>query len=99
MEEHSYALDNAPDGIYKLEHHKDEKFTFKYEADENRLSVVGRTWAGDEPFYLECELCSEQGIYNGASGATKFKLVNGRFFQTTTSYTSAAMTTGTCTKF
>ena len=100
VEEHNYGLDNPPDGNYKLVHYKDEKFTFKYEADENRLAIVGRTWAGDEPFYLECGLCSRAtGFYSGVSETTIFKLHRGRFFHTTNAYTYAAMRTGTCTKF
>ena len=42
VEEHSYQLeDQNKDGVYRLEHYEDGKFTLKYEADKNRLAIVG----------------------------------------------------------
>ncbi|MDA8868622.1 hypothetical protein N9H91_02275 [Pseudomonadales bacterium] len=101
VEEHNYALDNAPDGIYKLVHYKDEKFTFRYEADKDRLAIVGRTWgASGEPYYLDCTIClSSQGYFGANDNTVKFRLAESRFFQTQTSNNGAAMTAGTCTKF
>lgn len=101
VEEHNYKLeDQNKDGVYKLEHYKDEKFTFKYEADEYRLAIVGRTWAGEAPYYLDCDGCySSIPSFSASDNVLKLKFDNSRFFVTLIARESAEMTTGTCTKF
>ena len=101
VEEHRAELAPTDSGdAYELTRRKKEPFTFKYEADANRLAVKGRMWGGDELFYLDCEACyPEIDGFNARDGSILFLLDNGRFIYTGASFTAAAMTTGTCTKF
>ena len=85
---------------YELKRYTPEKFTFKYEADTNRLAIKGRTWGGDELFYLDCEACYAQfKTFMARTGDTTFKLKEGRFNVASAFTFKSGMKTGTCTKF
>ena len=104
VEEHRHTLeDKEREGVYKLVRYIEEKFTLKYEAEENRIAIMGRTWGGDEPYYLKCNTCLPNSNHidatDGLGGVVRFSMLNDRFFSTSTSYVRATMTTGTCTKF
>ncbi|MDB2647141.1 hypothetical protein N9Y97_09800 [Pseudomonadales bacterium] len=99
VEEHNYQLeDQNKDGVYKLEHYEDEKFTLKHEADKNRLAIVGRTWKKDIPYYLDCDACNAT-LLSGMDRTVNFKILDNRFFYTVSSFYDVQMATGTCTKF
>ena len=74
-----------------------QKFTFKYEEDSNRLAVKGRTWGGDELFYMQCSSCGSAYLY-ASSGTQQFTMsvANGRFFTGGAATNTARMTTDTC---
>lgn len=67
---------------YKLQEYKPGRFTLEYEAGEHRLAIKGESWAGDELFYLDCEICyPEQPFFNAAGSTDRFRMKeNSRFF-------------------
>ena len=102
VEEIYAAIEPTDSGdTYELKRYTPEKFTFKYEADTNRLAIKGRTWGGDELFYIDCEACYRNiGAFNAADDLRSFKLgKDGRFNYATAGYSYVSMRTGTCTKF
>lgn len=100
VEEHSVELEPTESGnAYELTQYKPETFTFKYEADSNRLAIKGRTWGGDELYYLDCRVCSGGAYFSTGDGHASFKMSNGRFNYASAYHFSAGMKTGTCTKF
>ena len=98
VQEHNVALRPAGSGdAYELKLFKPEKFTFKYEADANRLAVSG--W-GKELYYLDCLHCyADNGTFQASDGLVVFSLSEGRFNSVGGYYFSADAETGTCTKF
>ena len=99
VEEHSVELGPTdPGNAYELSQYKPETFTFKYEADSNRLAFKGRTWGGDKLYYLDCLTCAG-GAFSAGDGFASFNMSNGRFNYAGAYYFLAAMKTGTCTKF
>ena len=101
VEEHSAELAPTDSGdAYELNRYKPEPFTFKYEADENRLAIKGRLWGGDELFYLDCGSCfASLGRFWAGDSSDTFVLYDGRFNFAAAYYFNAEMRTGTCTKF
>ena len=101
VEEHRAALEATDSGgVYELKQYKPETFTLKYEADSNSLAIKGRTWGGDELFYLECEMCTPPTAYfDAVTTIGRFSMNDGRFFYSRVTFEDAKMMTGTCTKF
>ena len=97
VEEHKVALEPTDSGdAYEVTRYKAEKFTFKYEADANRLAFKGRLANSD----LDCEACyPEIDEFGAKDDGNLFLLRNGRVIHTLGSYSVAVMNTGTCTKF
>jgi len=98
VEEHNVALRPTDSGdAYELKRFKEEKFTFKYEAGENRLAVSG--W-GEELYYLDCRHCiADIDRFHATDGLVVFALSEGRFNSVGGYYSSADAGSGTCTKF
>ena len=101
VEEISVDLEPTDSGdTYELKRYTPEKFTFKYEADTNRLAIKGRTWGGDELFYVGCRDCfANSGTFWAGDQDNSFVLRNGRFNYAAAYSRAARMKTGTCTKF
>ena len=101
VEEHRAALEaNDSGGVYELKRYKPETFTFKYEADSNRLAFKGRIFGGDELMYMQCEQCTPPTAYfDAVDNIGRFSMKDGRFFHSLASFRRASMQTGTCTKF
>lgn len=100
VEEHNVALEPTDSGdAYELNRYTPGKFTFKFEADANRLAVKGKTWAGGDLFYMDCVLCS--GVTQTFRAKTKFAdfVLNGGRFNYALTGLSVNAKTGTCTKF
>ena len=98
VEEHNVDLAPTDSGdAYELKRFKEGKFTFKYEAGENRLAVSG--W-GEELYYLDCRFCNaDSGMFSASDGLVVFSLREGRFNSVGGYYSSADAESGTCTKF
>ena len=87
-------------GAYVTNRYKPEKLTLKYEAESYRLAIKGRTWAGDDLFYMPCNVCRPVGNYLSATrSGTNFILNGDRFFTSSTFSDEVGMEAGTCTKF
>jgi len=101
VEEHSVELAPTDSGdAYELNRYKPETFTFKYEPDANRLAIKGRTWGGDELFYVVCRDCfANTGSFWAGDQDSSFVLRNGRFNYAAAYSRATRMKTGTCTKF
>ena len=98
VEEHNLSLEPTGSGdAYELKRYKPTKFTFKYEAAENRLAVSG--W-GEELYYLDCRHClAGIGMFHASDGIVVFALRQGRFNSVGSYYSSVDAETGTCSKF
>lgn len=96
--EHKVGLTPTDSGdAYEVVTYTGTKFTFKYEAAENRLAVSG--W-GEELYYLDCGPClADRGTFQATDGLVVFSLIEGRFTSVGGYYFYATMGTGTCTKF
>ena len=102
VEEHSVKLNPTDSGdTYELLRYTPEKFTFKYEADAYRLAIKGRTWAGDDLFYMDCDYCGGTGspMFHAKSDYAHFLFMGDRFNYSQTAFSSVTARTGTCTKF
>jgi len=101
VEEHQLGLAPSDSGdAYEVKRYNPDPFTFKYEADANRLAIKGRGWGGDELYYLDCEQCLPVSAYfDAVNSVGRFSMKDSRFFFASASFTSAHMLTGTCTKF
>ena len=93
--------DKKSPGAYKQQKYRTEKFTVKYEKDENRLAIKGRAWGGDDLYYMECDYCSPSppALMRANTSNVIFTLKEDRFFYGGASYSSSEMSTGTCAKF
>lgn len=98
VEELSYHIkDKNSDGAFRLQRYQEAKFTFKYEADLNKLVFRGSTY---EALNLECVTCiPTQSFFRADGFVYKFVLDDGRFFVAGAGTDAAEMQTGTCTKF
>ena len=98
VQEINVALEPTDSGdTYELNRYTPEKFTFKYQAGENRLAFSG--W-GKEFYYLDCRHCiANIGVFHASDGLVVFALREGRFNSVGGYYSSADAGTGTCTKF
>ena len=97
--EHSVELAPTDSGdAYELNRYKPEPFTFKYEADADRLAVSG--W-GKNLYYLDCRLVCDAstGMFQAGDRHVSFSLKDGRFNFAASYFSSADAKTGTCTKF
>ena len=102
VEEHDVDLAPTDSGdAYELKRYKTKPFTFKYEADANRLAIKGEGWAGDELYYLDVEYYSgtEPIMLHAKGEYSHFLMKGGRFNYSVTGFIIANTTTGTCTKF
>ncbi len=101
VEEHSIALKPTDSGdTYELLRYTPEKFTFKYEAGENRLAIKGRMWAGEELYYMDCDYCSGAApMFHAKTEYANFLFNGDRFNYSQTAYSLVSARTGTCTKF
>ena len=101
VEELRYKLeDRDSDGLPELQRYQAGKFTFKYEADLDRLAFKGTSWAGDDIYYMDCGSCyPERSKFSAADIVNKFAMSGDRFFVAGASRYGAVMETGTCTKF
>ena len=101
VEEESVTLEPTDSGdAYELVRYKLDKFTLKYEAASNRLAIKGASWAGDEPFYIDCDACQANlGRFWAGDPDNAFALKDGRFNYAAAYSFKARMKTGTCTKF
>jgi len=102
VEEHSIKLKPTDSGdTYELTRYTPEKFTFKYEADARRLAIKGRTWAGDDPYYLDCYYCNgaTPHMFHASTNSGNFLFEGDRFNFSQTGFSQITATTGTCTKF
>ena len=99
--EHEVELAPTESGdAYEVKRYKPAKFTLKYEADSDRLAIKGESWAGDEPYYLDCKLCRAPiGMFRARDRNIVFSLRDGRFNLGASYFTSVEARTGTCTKF
>ena len=85
---------------YELKRFKPEKFTFKYEKSQGRLVFKGRTWAGDKPYYMDCDKCYPlAGGFNASNAYSRFMMKDGRYNYAAAYYDAAVLNSGTCTKF
>ena len=99
VEEHSIELAPTGSGVaYELKRYTTSKFTFKYEAELDRLAVSG--W-GTNLYYLDCrEVCAASaGMFRAGDRHISFSLNDGRFNYAASYFSSADAKTGTCTKF
>jgi hypothetical protein len=101
VEEHSVDLKPADSGDrYELKTYKPETFTFKYEADSQKLAIKGRNWGGDDLYYMDCVACLTQlSSFTAKTSTNMFRLREGRFNLAAAYSFKAEMRTGTCTKF
>ena len=94
---------NPETGRMEIKRYNDQKFTMKLEREENRLAVVGYSWAGeDEPYYIPCVTCEVLDsvvILQAQDVHVNFKLLDSRFVMSLTTFERSHARTGTCTKF
>ena len=104
VEEHRVELEpvfSDWSAAYEVKLRKKRKFTLKYEADANRLAIKGRTWAGDDLFYMDCDYCSGTAppMFHAKSEYAHFLFMGDRFNYSQTTFSLVHARTGTCTKF
>ena len=99
VEEHVIELAPTGPGVaYEMKRYIPAKFTFKYEADADRLAVSG--W-GKNLYHLDCRLVCDAstGMFQAGDRHVSFSLKDGRFNFAASYFSSADAKTGTCTKF
>lgn len=101
VEEHDVSLEPVGSSdAYQLIRYKETIFTFKYEADANRLAIKGEGWAGDNFVYMDCGHCNgATPLFHAKGEYSHFMLDGGRFNYSQTSFFGVNARTGTCTKF
>jgi len=86
-------------GSFKSKPYLPERFTLKYSADSNQLVFKGTLYPGGGQV-LACRYCNPSDpMFDAVSTAYMFSMSKDRFFLTSSTYSSAGMKTGTCTKF
>ena len=101
VEELNYKIeDNDSNGSFELQRYEEDKFTLKYVADSNQLAFKGKSYGGDELYFMDCRACyPSRSYFDASTSAYVFTMMKGRFFMAATTYAEAHMLTGTCTKF
>ena len=86
---------------YEAKAYKTERFTFKYEAAQNRLAMKGGSWHSEgKAYFLDCKTCLPLvGMFHAGTDTNLFVLDDGRFHHAETYFRSSQINTGTCTKF
>ena len=87
-------------GAYEIKRYRPNKFTFKYEADLDRLAIKGDNWGGDKLIYLDCTTClANVGAFRAQNEYAMFTFQDDRFNFAASYFFSVDAKTGTCSKF
>ena len=101
VEEQRFQLDrDRTSSSYSMSRWEGEKYTLKYEAETDKLSLKTR-FDVDGPQSFRCIRCDASGPYFQAQNdAYLFRLSpSGRFFLASATLFGTTMSTGTCTTF
>ncbi len=100
--EHSIGLEATNSGdAYEMKAYDKLRFTFKYEAAQDRLAMKGAWWHSEgKAYFIDCKTCLPSvGTFHTGNDTNLFNLRDGRFHHADSFFHSSSITTGTCEKF